>query len=142
MTASETTTPQKTRGVGIALAVIASCRLMVVLDIPSATPAGMASLVHGFIRAAQRTGQLPPPWGDQVLTTGITTAFLVAAGFTVVAALVALNATASGCESAHLLAATTPSLSDPAGPIRAAGPSTTATRTQHTTLWPPDGRTG
>jgi hypothetical protein len=32
MTTSETTTPQKTRGVGTALAVIASCRLMAVLD--------------------------------------------------------------------------------------------------------------
>jgi hypothetical protein len=38
----------------------------------------------------QRTGQLPPPWGDQVLTSGITTAFLVAAAFTIVAALIAL----------------------------------------------------
>ncbi|MFE2432993.1 MFS transporter [Streptomyces sp. NPDC059373] len=38
----------------------------------------------------QRTGQLPPPWGDQVLTTGITTAFLVAAAFTIVSALIAL----------------------------------------------------
>lgn len=39
---------------------------------------------------AGRTGRLPPPWGDQVLTTGITTAFLVAAAFSVVAALIAL----------------------------------------------------
>jgi EmrB/QacA subfamily drug resistance transporter len=38
----------------------------------------------------QRTGQLPPPWGDQVLTSGITTAFLVAAAFTIVSALIAL----------------------------------------------------
>ncbi|MGW1947540.1 MFS transporter [Streptomyces sp. NPDC001940] len=36
------------------------------------------------------TGQLPPPWGDQVLASGISSAFVVAAVFAVVAALIAL----------------------------------------------------
>ncbi|MDG9682142.1 MFS transporter [Streptomyces sp. DH18] len=38
----------------------------------------------------RRTGELPPPWGDQVLTSGVSSAFVVAACFAVVAALVAL----------------------------------------------------
>ncbi|WP_189552380.1 MFS transporter [Streptomyces lavendofoliae] len=38
----------------------------------------------------QRTGELPPPWADQVLTSGVSAAFVVAAVFTAVAALVAL----------------------------------------------------
>ncbi|MFH8572669.1 MFS transporter [Streptomyces sp. NPDC017993] len=38
----------------------------------------------------QRTGQLPPPWGDEVLSAGVSSAFLVAAAFAVVAALIAL----------------------------------------------------
>ncbi|MEV7508314.1 MFS transporter [Streptomyces sp. NPDC090085] len=38
----------------------------------------------------QRTGQLPKPWGDQVLTSGISTAFVVAALFTLVGAAIAL----------------------------------------------------
>ncbi|KOU33111.1 MFS transporter [Streptomyces sp. WM6373] len=38
----------------------------------------------------ERTGQLPKPWGDQVLTSGISTAFVVAALFTLVGALIAL----------------------------------------------------
>ena len=38
----------------------------------------------------QRTGQLPPPWGDQVLASGVSSAFVVAAVFAVVAALIAL----------------------------------------------------
>lgn len=38
----------------------------------------------------QRTGRLPPPWSDAVLTTGISTAFMIAAIFTAVAALIAL----------------------------------------------------
>jgi EmrB/QacA subfamily drug resistance transporter len=37
-----------------------------------------------------RTRQLPKPWSDQVLTSGIGTAFLVAAGFTLAGALIAL----------------------------------------------------
>ncbi|MCP3818436.1 MFS transporter [Streptomyces sp. A3M-1-3] len=38
----------------------------------------------------ERTGQLPAPWGDQVLTSGVSAAFIVAAAFTVVAAVIAL----------------------------------------------------
>ncbi|MEU5288249.1 MFS transporter [Streptomyces sp. CA-278952] len=38
----------------------------------------------------RRTGELPPPWGDQVLTSGVSSAFVVAVCFAVVAALVAL----------------------------------------------------
>lgn len=38
----------------------------------------------------ERTGQLPPPWGDQVLTAGAGAAFVLAAVFTGVAALIAL----------------------------------------------------
>ncbi|MCH5676297.1 MFS transporter [Streptomyces gilvus] len=38
----------------------------------------------------RRTGQLPSPWSDQVLTHGISAAFVVAAIFTVVAALIAV----------------------------------------------------
>lgn len=38
----------------------------------------------------RRTGELPPPWGDQVLTSGVSSAFVVAACFAAVAALVAL----------------------------------------------------
>jgi EmrB/QacA subfamily drug resistance transporter len=47
-----------------------------------ATPAERAVFRH--------TGQLPGVWGDHVLTSGITTAFLVAAAFTIVSALIAL----------------------------------------------------
>jgi EmrB/QacA subfamily drug resistance transporter len=38
----------------------------------------------------RRTGQLPRPWSDQVLTSGVSTAFIVAAIFAVMAALIAL----------------------------------------------------
>ncbi|WP_046779539.1 MFS transporter [Streptomyces yangpuensis] len=38
----------------------------------------------------ERTGQLPKPWSDQVLTSGISTAFVVAALFTLVGAVIAL----------------------------------------------------
>ncbi|MFJ3973914.1 MFS transporter [Streptomyces sp. NPDC090021] len=38
----------------------------------------------------ERTGQLPKPWGDQVLTSGISTAFVVAALFTLAGAAIAL----------------------------------------------------
>ncbi|MFC8519320.1 MFS transporter [Streptomyces sp. NPDC057257] len=39
-----------------------------------------------------RTGQLPKPWSDEVLTAGISAAFVMAAIFTVVAALIAVVA--------------------------------------------------
>ena len=38
----------------------------------------------------QRTGQLPGTWGDHVLTAGVSAAFVMAAIFTVVAALIAV----------------------------------------------------
>ena len=38
----------------------------------------------------QRTGQLPSPWSDEVLTSGVSAAFVVAAIFAAVAALIAL----------------------------------------------------
>ena len=38
----------------------------------------------------RRTGQLPPPWSDQVLASGVSTAFVVSVVFAIVAALVAL----------------------------------------------------
>ncbi|MEU0144469.1 MFS transporter [Streptomyces sp. NPDC006288] len=38
----------------------------------------------------RRTGELPAPWGDQVLASGVSQAFVVAAVFSVVAALIAL----------------------------------------------------
>ncbi|MFI1931254.1 MFS transporter [Streptomyces sp. NPDC020330] len=38
----------------------------------------------------RRTGELPPPWGHEVLASGVSSAFVVAACFAVVAALVAL----------------------------------------------------
>jgi EmrB/QacA subfamily drug resistance transporter len=41
-------------------------------------------------RLFERTGQLPGPWGDEVLTAGVSAAFVVAAVFTAVAALIAV----------------------------------------------------
>ncbi|MFF9686965.1 MFS transporter [Streptomyces sp. NPDC014623] len=38
----------------------------------------------------RRTGELPAPWGDQVLASGVSSAFVVAAIFSVAAALIAL----------------------------------------------------
>jgi EmrB/QacA subfamily drug resistance transporter len=40
----------------------------------------------------EHTGQLPPPWGDEVLTSGVSAAFIVAAIFAVIAAVIALLA--------------------------------------------------
>ncbi|MFD9485191.1 MFS transporter [Streptomyces sp. NPDC059991] len=40
----------------------------------------------------QRTGKLPRPWSDQVLASGVSTAFIVAAIFAIVAAVIALLA--------------------------------------------------
>ncbi|MGW6457729.1 MFS transporter [Streptomyces sp. NPDC055078] len=56
------------------------------------------SLVPEFLAGAtpaerltfRRTGQLPPPWDDQVLSSGISAAFVMAAVFTVIAAVIAL----------------------------------------------------
>uniref|UniRef100_A0AAU1M4D4 MFS transporter n=1 Tax=Streptomyces sp. NBC_00148 TaxID=2903626 RepID=A0AAU1M4D4_9ACTN len=38
----------------------------------------------------RRTGELPPPWGDQVLASGVSSAFIVAAIVSCIAALIAL----------------------------------------------------
>ncbi|MEV8553715.1 MFS transporter [Streptomyces glaucescens] len=38
----------------------------------------------------ERTGQLPPPWADEILTSGVSAAFITAAIFTAVAAVIAL----------------------------------------------------
>ncbi|MFE4050224.1 MFS transporter [Streptomyces sp. YIM B13518] len=40
----------------------------------------------------QRTGELPPPWGDEVLASGVSTAFVMAAIFAALAALIAVVA--------------------------------------------------
>lgn len=40
----------------------------------------------------EQTGQLPPPWSDEVLTAGVSAAFVMAAIFTVAAALIAVLA--------------------------------------------------
>ncbi|MFF2503302.1 MFS transporter [Streptomyces sp. NPDC058067] len=38
----------------------------------------------------RRTGQLPPPWSDQILASGVSSAFIAAAAFAVCGALIAL----------------------------------------------------
>ncbi|WP_043505755.1 MFS transporter [Streptomyces glaucescens] len=38
----------------------------------------------------ERTGQLPPPWADEILTSGVSAAFITAAIFTAAAAVIAL----------------------------------------------------
>ncbi|BBC30281.1 MFS transporter [Streptomyces graminofaciens] len=38
----------------------------------------------------QRTGELPPPWADEVLTAGVSAAFIMAAIFALIAALIAV----------------------------------------------------
>ncbi|MGW0581223.1 MFS transporter [Streptomyces sp. NPDC002920] len=38
----------------------------------------------------RRTGELPAPWGDEVLTSGVSAAFITAAVFTLLAALIAV----------------------------------------------------
>lgn len=40
----------------------------------------------------RRTGELPAPWSDEVLTSGVTAAFVMAAIFAVIAALIAIAA--------------------------------------------------
>ncbi|MFJ8254248.1 MFS transporter [Streptomyces sp. NPDC094466] len=53
-------------------------------------PAFLQEATPAQLQEFRRTGQLPGPWGDQVLTSGVSSAFVVAACFAVVAALVAL----------------------------------------------------
>ncbi|GAA1525087.1 MFS transporter [Streptomyces albidochromogenes] len=56
------------------------------------TPDFMARATPRERLAFQRTHELPPPWADEVLTSGVSAAFIVAAAFTVVAAIIALVA--------------------------------------------------
>ncbi|MEW2417583.1 MFS transporter [Streptomyces sp. NPDC046866] len=58
----------------------------------SQVPAFIASATPQQRLSFRRTGQLPDPWGDQVLTAGVSSAFTVAALFTLAAALIALFA--------------------------------------------------
>lgn len=53
-------------------------------------PKFLAQANPAEIAQFRRTGQLPPPWGDQVLATGVSRAFIVAALFALAAALIAL----------------------------------------------------
>ncbi|MFF3342797.1 MFS transporter [Streptomyces flavidovirens] len=55
-------------------------------------PGFMARATPAERRIFERSGQLPPPWGDEVLTSGVSAAFIVAAFFTVIAAVIALLA--------------------------------------------------
>ncbi|WP_285564423.1 MFS transporter [Streptomyces sp. RTGN2] len=56
----------------------------------SQAPKFLADATPAQLAEFRRTGQLPGQWGDQVLTSGVSSAFVVAAVFAVVAALVAL----------------------------------------------------
>ncbi|MEU6891063.1 MFS transporter [Streptomyces sp. NPDC046557] len=53
-------------------------------------PAFLATADPGQRAMFLRTGQLPDPWGDQVLASGVSTAFIVAAAFALTAAVIAL----------------------------------------------------
>ncbi|MBT2527882.1 MFS transporter [Streptomyces sp. ISL-99] len=55
-------------------------------------PGFMARATPAERQIFERSGQLPPPWGDEVLTSGVSAAFIVAAVFTVIAAVIALLA--------------------------------------------------
>ncbi|MGW6946073.1 MFS transporter [Streptomyces xanthophaeus] len=55
-------------------------------------PAFLRSASPEQLASFRRTGQLPKPWADQVLTSGVSAAFVVAALFTLVAALIAVLA--------------------------------------------------
>ncbi|MET8679812.1 MFS transporter [Streptomyces sp. NPDC004647] len=74
----------------------------------------------------QRTGQLPPPWGDEVLASGVSTAFIASAAFTVVAALIALLVIQVRASDLERLQGDTPGA--PA-PVAAAGTSTSTSST-------------
>ncbi|MFD3872021.1 MFS transporter [Streptomyces sp. NPDC058623] len=56
----------------------------------SQVPAFMSAADPGQRATFLRTGRLPDPWGDQVLTSGVSAAFVVAALFTLVGAVIAL----------------------------------------------------
>lgn len=53
-------------------------------------PKFMAEATPAQLAQFRKTGQLPGHWGDQVLASGVSTAFLAAAAFAVAAALIAL----------------------------------------------------
>ncbi|MFB7514582.1 MFS transporter [Streptomyces sp. NPDC056144] len=53
-------------------------------------PAFLAQATEAQKAQFAETGQLPPPWGDQVLTSGVTAGFVTAAIFAVAAALIAV----------------------------------------------------
>jgi EmrB/QacA subfamily drug resistance transporter len=53
-------------------------------------PAFLAQATPAERLRFQQTGTLPPPWSDQVLTAGVSAAFVTAAVLTAVAALIAL----------------------------------------------------
>ncbi|WP_454337614.1 MFS transporter [Streptomyces glaucescens] len=53
-------------------------------------PAFLAEATPAERLRFQRTGQLPDPWADEILTSGISAAFVMAAVFTVIAAVTAL----------------------------------------------------
>jgi EmrB/QacA subfamily drug resistance transporter len=53
-------------------------------------PAFLAQATPAERLRFQRTGQLPEPWSDEVLTSGVSAAFVMAAIFTVLAALIAV----------------------------------------------------
>ncbi|MEV8532047.1 MFS transporter [Streptomyces sp. NPDC051211] len=55
-------------------------------------PAFLATARPGQLLMFERTNRLPDPWGDEVLTAGVSAAFVVAALFTLVGALIALFA--------------------------------------------------
>ncbi|MFD3412629.1 MFS transporter [Streptomyces cyaneofuscatus] len=73
----------------------------------------------------RRTGELPPPWGNEVLTSGVSSAFVVAACFAVLAALVALFVIqVRPSDLARLQGGTTPEQADatPVPPDETKGP--------------------
>jgi EmrB/QacA subfamily drug resistance transporter len=53
-------------------------------------PAFLAQATPAERLRFERTGQLPPPWADEILTSGVSAAFITAAIFTAVAAVIAL----------------------------------------------------
>lgn len=53
-------------------------------------PKFMAEATPAQLAEFRRTGQLPGQWGDQVLASGVSNAFIVAAAFAIAAALIAL----------------------------------------------------
>ncbi|MGW7098627.1 MFS transporter [Streptomyces sp. NPDC054838] len=53
-------------------------------------PAFLATADPGQRALFLRTGRLPDPWGDQVLASGVSAAFIVGAAFALIAAVIAL----------------------------------------------------